>query len=101
MSPEFKGPMHFLLKLSPAATLLISGCGVLGGPTVYDAAKARAAVDLNCPSESVATYRAAGGSVVARGCGAWTKYACFYSRREPVCTPEARAQVIPDSPSNP
>jgi hypothetical protein len=93
--------MRSLLKLWPAALLLVSGCGMLGGPTVYDAAKARAAVDLNCPSESIGTYRAAGGSVVARGCGAWTQYACFYSRREPVCAPEPRAQVFPDSPSTP
>ena len=81
--------------------LLASGCGILAGPTIADAAKARAAVDLNCPSESIGTYRAAGGSVVARGCGAWTQYACFYSRRDPVCVPEAPARTVPDPSSNP
>jgi len=81
--------------------LLTSGCGMLVGPTIADAAKARAAVDLNCPSESIGTYRAAGGSVVARGCGAWTQYACFYSRREPVCIPEPPARAVPDASSNP
>ena len=93
--------MRSLLSSWPAATLMLSGCAMLRGPTVYDAAKARAEVDLGCPSESIGTYRAAGGSVVARGCGAWTQYACFYSRGEPVCTPVARAQVIPDSTSSP
>lgn len=85
----------------PGFLLLTSGCGILTGPTIADAAKARATIDLNCPSDNIGTYRAAGGSVVARGCGAWTQYACFYSRREPVCTPEPAARVVPDAASNP
>ena len=85
----------------PGLLLMTSGCAMLGGPTIADAAKARAAVDLNCPSESIGTYRAAGGSVVARGCGAWTEYACSYSHREPVCVPEPAAHVVPDVSSNP
>jgi hypothetical protein len=87
--------VHAFLKLWPAP-LLIAGCEMLTGPTVADAAKERAAIDLSCPTESIGTYRAAGGSVVAHGCGAWTQYACFYSRRTPVCVPELPARVIPD-----
>jgi len=81
----------FLMNLWPAVLLLISGCAMLGGPTIADAAQARAAVDLDCPRRQISTYRAVGGSVVARGCGAWTQYSCFYSRRDPVCVPEPRA----------
>ncbi len=81
----------------PGLLLLASGCA----PTVIDAAKARAAVDLNCPIENIGTYRAAGGSVVARGCGAWTEYACSYSHKDPVCVPEPPARVEPDASSPP
>jgi hypothetical protein len=75
---------------------LLSGCY-----TVADEARARAAYDLNCPSEQIETYHAAGGSTVARGCGVWTQYRCFTTRAEPVCIREAAAQIHPSTESSP
>jgi len=63
--------------------------------TLADAARERAAFDLSCPSDQIATYHAVGGVTVARGCGVWTEYHCFTTRGEPVCIREAAAQVNP------
>lgn len=68
--------------------LLLPGCY-----TLADEARARAVVDLDCPSERIETYHGAGGVTVARGCDAWTQYKCFTARSGPVCIHESAAQV--------
>ncbi|HYQ45821.1 MAG TPA: hypothetical protein VER11_27810 [Polyangiaceae bacterium] len=67
---------------------LLPGCY-----TLADEARARAAVDLQCPSDKIETYHAAGNVTVARGCDVWTEYKCFTARSGPVCIREASAQV--------
>jgi hypothetical protein len=97
--------MRALMRFELILLLVLSGCTM--GPTLTDAAKARAATDLNCSSERMSAYDAAGGSIVVRGCGAWTQYACFYTGSryggryagagDPVCVTDAPARVFPDA----
>jgi len=79
-----------------SALFFLTGCYSLA-----DEARARAAYDLGCPSEQIATYHSVGGTTVARGCGVWTEYRCFTTRAEVVCVREAAAQVHPSTESSP
>ncbi|HWZ92107.1 MAG TPA: hypothetical protein VNW92_24760 [Polyangiaceae bacterium] len=91
------------MKLGALALFCLTGCG-----PIPDVARARAATDLQCAPEQIATYRAEDGSTVARGCGAWTQYECFRAQREfnrfgvndtVVCVREAPAQINADAPA--
>ena len=90
-----------------ALSLLVSACTLTPVPTIADVAKARAAIDLSCPVKRIATYRAAGGLVIARGCGVWAQYSCSYSGRQemlqpdPVCVPEPRRPILPAGDASP
>lgn len=116
----FAAPKHAAIAGTPVATralmrfelilsLVLSGCAM--GPTLTEAAKARAATDLNCSSERMSAYDAVGGTIVVRGCGAWTQYACFYTGSryggryagagDPVCFTDAPARVFPDTSVEP
>ena len=72
--------------------LVLTGCGMF--VTIGDVARERATTDLDCPPDHISTYGAGHGTVVARGCDAWTEYTCFVSRSGPVCIREAPAQVV-------
>ena len=97
------------MRVELILSLLLSGCAL--GPTLTDAAKARAATDLDCASERISAYHAVDGSVVVQGCGAWTQYACFYTGSryagryagagDPVCVTDAPARVFPDTSVEP
>jgi hypothetical protein len=98
------------MKVALVLSLLLSGCAL--SPTIADAAKARAATDLNCPSERISTHDSVGGAVVVRGCGAWTQYTCFYTggrsvgrfataAGDPICVTDAPARVLPDTSVEP
>jgi hypothetical protein len=80
-----------------ALPLLLSGCAELIGPTIADAARARASADLSCPNDRISTYPTTEGQVVARGCGLWTQYDCSYSNGTPSCQPRLPGQVMSDS----
>jgi hypothetical protein len=92
-------PMNFALALS----FLLTACAM--SPTIADAAKARGAADLNCASDRISVAESEGGVVVVRGCGARTRYTCFYSRdpnagrftaSEAICLTDAPARIYPD-----
>jgi hypothetical protein len=93
------------MRVELVLSLLLSGCAL--SPTIADAAKARAAADLNCSSDRISTRDAAGGTVVVRGCGSWTQYTCFYTGNravgrfagagDPICVTDAPARVLPDT----
>jgi hypothetical protein len=70
-----------------AIVVLGSMIGTGCKPHLSDAARARGAADLDCPAERVSAYPAQGGVIVARGCGQWVQYACFYAHGQtsPAC----------------
>ena len=88
------------MRTWPALSLLLFGCGRPLNPSVMDVARLRAATDLHCPTDRIATYLAAGSKVVARGCGAWTEYTCFYSHANPICPREQPPAVFSDEGSS-
>lgn len=67
-------------------------------PSMIDAAHARAVNDLGCPTEVIRVYNAAGGMVVARGCGHWVRYACYRQEDDAVCVADRPATQMPDDP---
>lgn len=89
-----------------AGVLALSLCQCVSS-SLSNTAKSRGAVDLQCPVENVAAYRAEGGGYVARGCGRWAEYDCIRSGRginqSSVCVAHQRAEVhelpvmLPDS----
>jgi hypothetical protein len=78
-------------RLSFALCILLTGCGA----TVLDAARERGVDDLSCAPEKIQAYTGKGGIIVVRGCGRWVQYACFYSRRNPVCMREGTIEALP------
>ncbi len=86
------------MKWGLLSILVVQGCDL---PTLEGEARSRASLDLHCPSEQIAIYEASHRSTVARGCGAWTQYTCFYSSGHFICIPELPAQVNTSSAPSP
>jgi hypothetical protein len=76
---------------------LLSACSSLIGPTMSDVVRARAATDLDCTVDRISLYPETGGLIAARGCGAWTRYACSYVGGDPTCREQQPAESVPDT----
>ena len=76
-------------------------CGLLAigicacGPTIGDLVRVRGASDIDC-GDNVDAYPVRGGLWIAKGCGRWVEYTCFYSRLgNPICIRQSDAKSLP------